>query len=778
MKNRTKRPSPAKGFFGIHAALALLLYGPAFSRAAAECPAALDSQNVVWHSPSTNASGSMPLGNGELGMNAWVDQRGDLLLYLSRGDAWSEVSRLLKLCRVRLRITPNPFTGGLPFRQELDLRNGRMVLHGGRRGDETTVTVWVDPDMPVAHITAASDKPAVTRAWIESWRADTRTLAGEELLSSWTMQEAPPGVSITESADVVYASDDEVVFYHRNEHSIVPLSLGLQGLAEASGCVEDPLLHRTFGGVMRGENFRSGEVAQDPGQLAGALVTRWPARGFALRIATHSAVTPDAQTWLRQARKTASRSADAALSLRNNSKHWGKFWDRSWVFIEPSPGVAKAPDLEAVNRGWALQRWMTACAGKGDFPIKFNGSIFTVEPEYTGGPKMNADWRRWGDCYWWQNTRLPYATMLAHGDFELMPSLFGFYEKAAPLARARARIYHQAEGLYFPETMTVFGTWANRDYGWKRDGHQPNEVLNLYIRHIWQPALELVDMMLDYHAHTGNRKFLEGEVLPMARDALRYFETRFGKTPDGKIRIEPTQSAETYWHGVVNDTPTVAGLHRVTARLLELQDMPRDDRQRWLALKERLPALPLETTNGITRIRPAEAFDPRRNNIENPELYAVWPFRLYGLGRPDLATGVAAFNARQARETIGWSYDSQCAALLGLTDEAARQLLLKARNSNPNHRFPAMWGPNYDWVPDQDHGASLTLTLQLMLLQSVGEKLLVCPAWPMNWNVHFKLHAPGPASVEARVRDGRVTLLNVEPKRREKDIVLPGSGGS
>ena len=64
-----------------------------------------------------------------------------------------------------------------------------------------------------------------------------------------------------------------------------------------------------------------------------------------------------------------------------------------------------------------LQRWVQACGGRGAFPIKFNGSIFSVEPKFTGGQPFDADWRRWGDCFWWQNTRLPYYPMLAQGDW-------------------------------------------------------------------------------------------------------------------------------------------------------------------------------------------------------------------------------------------------------------------------------------------------------------------------------------------------------------------------
>ena len=51
----------------------------------------------------------------------------------------------------------------------------------------------------------------------------------------------------------------------------------------------------------------------------------------------------------------------------------------------------------------APQRFIDACAGRGRYPIKFNGSIFTVP--YPGEPG-DADYPRWGPGYWWQNTRL------------------------------------------------------------------------------------------------------------------------------------------------------------------------------------------------------------------------------------------------------------------------------------------------------------------------------------------------------------------------------------
>ena len=47
--------------------------------------------DVVWRSPSSDASGAMPLGNGELGINLWVEPSGDLLFYLSRQKADEEL---------------------------------------------------------------------------------------------------------------------------------------------------------------------------------------------------------------------------------------------------------------------------------------------------------------------------------------------------------------------------------------------------------------------------------------------------------------------------------------------------------------------------------------------------------------------------------------------------------------------------------------------------------------------------------------------------------------
>lgn len=930
------------------ATLALLLPMTAHARPAVE------QYNVVWTTPGENAAASMPVGNGEVGLNVWAEVNGDIVFYIARTDSWSENARLLKLGRVRLKFAPNPFARR--FRQELHLRDGRIQFDGGLAGAPAQVEIFVDAAAPVIHVSGKSQTPLRVTATLENWRTTKRVLAGRELESSWTMHDAPPAIEVWEAPDVLLEAPDAVAWYHRNEHSVVPLTFRHQGLETLLPRVRDPLLHRTFGGWMRGAGFSK--------RGRNTLTTPAPRRRWSLQIATHTAQTATAEEW-RAHIEAVARTADAARARRATARWWRAFWERSWIFVEgdaadfagvvpanehalrlgcdagggnhfrglmrrasffnralsaaaierlaaaPQPpagakfqadfskgpvaggGIEAATDngapvarftgtgcVEAANshawqfpdgftgeawirpdegnngrlldkitpggsdgflwdlhpagslrlivgnqtlsapgvkfdawqhvaatfeprsgnlrlflngkllkesargdaaatnataspvtRAYVLQRWIQACGGRGRYPIKFNGSIFTVDPALTdANAAFNPDWRRWGGDFWWQNTRLPYYPMLACGDFEMMAPLWRLYRDALPVCRERARLYHGVQGAYFPETMTIFGTYSNGDYGWDRTGRQPNEVLSPWWQYTWQQGLELVSLMLDYYDYTGDERFLREQILPLAREVLLYYDTRFGRDANGTLVISPTQVVETYWHGVVNDTPSVAGLHAVLGRLRALPPRLGSDRALWERLNKALPPLPQRREDGKTFTPPAEKFDPRRSNVENGELYAVFPFRLFGLGRPGLEIGRETFRRRIARDANGWQQDGQEAALLGLTRDAKENLLIKARNTHPGHRFPAMWGPNYDWLPDQDHGSNLMTTLQTMLLQAAGEKILLLPAWPREWNISFKLHAPRRTTVECVYRNRRIEKLIVTPAARARDV--------
>jgi hypothetical protein len=877
-----------------------------------------DPCDVIWTTPSKDAAGSMPLGNGEVGINLWVEENGDLNFYISRSDSFSEISRLLKVGQVRVSITPNPFVTGAKFEQRLHLHDGVCEITAGEGAGKVTLKILVDSDQPVIHVLGNFASPVSIHARVVSWRNAARTLPKAEERSAWAMHGA--AFDLVESADVFPPTPpDSVCWFHQNQDSAVDSTIKTQSLDSLSGTIHDPLQRRIFGGWLTGDGFSA--AGKDSIQTPNLV------QSFALRVASTCEQTA-VDDWTSETLKTSFLAHDSNEAATHTANWWHGFWDRSHIITNAGTGIAipanphplrigfdsnnqnkfpgelartavfnhslsaekiaqlagaareralpfaadtnpdftksftlaawikpnqltpgrifdkltagkedgflfdthpgntlrlivgdttltappniltanewhhaaatvdtvtgslkiyldgkavaenNADGVSPITRAYTLQRYVQACEGRGNYPIKFNGGIFTVEPRVMGQP-FNADYRAWGDCFWWQNTRHMYHPMLASGDFEMMDPLFKMYESVRPMAEARSALYYHAKGCYFPETMTIWGTYSNGDYGWDRKGKDPGDVDCKYWRYAWNQGPELVGLLLDRWDYTRDETFAKTYLLPMASSVLEYFDTRFKKDEAGKIVIDPAQSVETFWTGVINDTPTVAGLNDITTRLCALPESltTADESTFFAKMKSACPAVPTQdhTYKGepLKQLAPAEKYNPGRSNCENPELYAVWPFRLYGLGKPDLDLAINAYNNRFNHLDVGWGYDGNCAALLGLTDEAARILQKKCANSHKGYRWPATWGPNFDWLPDQNHGGNLLETTQLMLLQCEGSKIRLLPAWPKNWDVKFELHATGNTIVECDYQGGKIIGLNVTPPQRAKDIVLP-----
>ena len=129
------------------------------------------------------------------------------------------------------------------------------------------------------------------------------------------------------------------------------------------------------------------------------------------------------------------------------------------------------------------------------------------------------------------------------------------------------------------------------------------------------------------------------------------------------------------------------------------------------------------------------------------------------------------FENRLIKQTGGWQQNAIKAALLGLTEEAAKLTSENFNASTTFYRFPTMWGPNYDWTPDQCHGTVAMIALQRMLVQYDGNQILLLPSWPKEWDTKFKLKAPNNTTVEGEVKNGKLEILKVIPKSRLKDVI-------
>lgn len=70
---------------------------------------------VMWTTLGQNENDSMPIGNGDLAANVWTEQSGDIVLLVAKADAWTEMGKMVKLGRIRVQLTPNPFAGAAGF---------------------------------------------------------------------------------------------------------------------------------------------------------------------------------------------------------------------------------------------------------------------------------------------------------------------------------------------------------------------------------------------------------------------------------------------------------------------------------------------------------------------------------------------------------------------------------------------------------------------------------------------------------------------------------------
>lgn len=767
--------------------LAVTIVATAYLPVFADDPADPSRYNVIWNAPGANSSDSMPLGNGDIGLNVWTEPGGDIVFYIAKTDAVDALGRLLKVGRVRLSVPDCPIAAQgadgseIPFVQTLDLPNGRIVVKWGEDANRAEAVVWVDAHRPVIHVEVKTARPSKVQAAVELWRNERRRITDATELDSIAMTvsgregEGAPDrfYPLFEDPDTVLDEPgDAVIWYHRNEASIWPKVLEVQELPEyAAACPErDPLLGRTFGGLLEGAGMKR------PAQGVVALESAAPATEHHIRVHVLTDRTKTPEAWvsgIKALRKEAG-GVDARTAYDAHVRWWNEFWNRAWIHISGPPDQEEA--IRRLEHGYALQRFINACAGRGALPIKFNGSLFTVDGE-DQGTRLNADYRRWGACYWFQNTRLPYWTMLASGDFEMMLPLFEMYKAALPFAEFRTKAYYGHEGAFFPETMYFWGCYRNCCYGWNREGLDKGFVLNPYIRYYWSSGLELTLMMLDYADYAGDEPFARQTLVPLADAVVTFYDEHYPRDAGGRIRFTPAQSLETWWD-VENPLPIIAGLRAVLPRLLSLPEHASDEEQRkkWRRLLAELPPLPAVEEDGAARLLPAESGCKEISNSENPELYAVFPYRLYTVGKPDLDVGIRTFERRQVKGHEGWRQDEIQAAHLGLADVAADYLLKRAASKHAGSRFPAFWGPNFDWIPDQDHGGCLMKGLQSMLVQADAGKIYVLPAWPKEWDVSFKLHAPGRTTVEVVYQGGEIRGLEVKPQSQRRDVVFRPDG--
>lgn len=692
-------------------------------------------KDYVWTTQSQNSSGSMPCGGHDVGMNVWVEN-GDILFYVSKSGMLDENNTLLKAGRFRLNIKGQPFSG-TDFEQRLCLDDGAIYI----KGKGISIRLWADIYQPKVFVEMNATHKADATLSYESWRYKDRPVTKAECQQGSYKWNIP--ADCTTFADSIKAAKSSIDFWHTNRsYTVFDYTVSREGLDAIKDELYNPIGGKTFGGSITMPGFKF--TGTSTGTYASTDYKAWHYSATGIRQAT---VSIDLYTG-----ETTSTALSAKKSKAQSTKWWHRFWQRSFITAE-GEGAAMA-------RNYELFRYMLGCNAYGEYPTKFNGSLFTFDPVYAD-PKcpFTPDFRKWGGgTMTAQNQRLVYWPMLKSGDTDMMKAQFDTYLRMLPNATRRTKFYWNHDGASFSEQIENCGLPNPTEYGKHKPGDDPGMDRNAWLEYQWDTALEFCSMIMQAHKYSGMDI---AEYEPLIRQTLIFFDEHYqyvakklGVKPlnaDGKLMLYPSSGCETY-KMAYNPSSVIAALKTVAEQWIEYKG---DSLNNFLS---RIPPIPLRTIEGDTCIAPAIVW-ARIQNIETPQLYPVFPWRVYGMGRENLHIARNTYlkdpHAVEMHSTKGWKQDNIWAACLGLTDEAFK--LNREKLADGPYRFPAFWDPGYDWAPDCNKGGASMIGLQEMLLQEKPDGgLLLFPAWPKNINAKFRLKATGGRTVEAEIKNGTI----------------------
>lgn len=740
--------------------------------------------NVIWNTPSKDASGTMPIGNGDLAANVYAIENGDLYLLLSKNDAYNYCGDLLKTGRVKISLFPNPFTAKSRFRQELDLETASVYI----TSDELQIRVWADANKPIYHVTIESPQALQVSVTYDLWERfdrcvyNTFTNKGEET-------PLPDYSPITQDS-IVPCKDGLMWLYNVGNKSVYQADLNYYGVGHLSQIYPDPFKYTIFGNLVT-----SKELTQNGDKLEGKA-RKVDIAIYALKEQT---VSPD--TWIQQIRSMASESFSLKKDWKRHCMWWKNFWDRSWIratdsrlprseqevfYGEATQGRRTEKDVPAlISQNYQFFRYLMAAQGRGPVPVKFNGGLFTQQllvdkkdvmkrsgkkDTLSYGLLTHPDDRLWGRRFTFQNQRLLYWPLLSSGDFDLIPPFMDYYLKLLPHRKAVTKAWFGHGGAYLRENIEPTG--MERDCGntGKPLKEVPGATAGHYHDFYFTSTLELLALMLQYAEFTEKTDFVQQCLLPYAREALLFFQQHYPKNQEGKFILDPAMVLETFWKAK-NPTPDISGLRYCLSHLLRLNYGTEADRKTWHDLLQSIPEIPLSGQGKEAYILPAESYSIKKN-AENGELYPVFPFNIYGKAWGNEYIVANTMKKRTVKDAFGgmcWTQDQVDWAYAGDTLEMKKGLERRFRIASTQCRFPMFGRENPDSCPDFDHFGVGSFAFQRMLIQESPEQILLFPAWPASWNVDFKLYVTG-GVIQGIWKNRKLESLTVYPKRLMEKI--------
>ncbi len=314
---------------------------------------------------------------------------------------------------------------------------------------------------------------------------------------------------------------------------------------------------------------------------------------------------------------------------------WHSFWDRGYVRLSSSDGVAQ---YVAANYHYCL--YLMGATSRGKYPTKFNGMLWNT----------NGDQRTWGAQHWFANLSCNYEALFASNRIPLLDPMFSMYFGMRDAAAVAARQQWGSQGIFIPETVYFDGLeklpddiaaemrelyllkkpWEQRsatfrEFASHKHPHSSrwNWILKAEwvggefvetergsgpygnVSHILGSNAKIAYWFWKRYEYTLDTAWLRDRAYPMLRGAAEFYRNypNVSKGADGLYHIHHVNSNESAWgaNDTDEDLSAMRGLFPALLRAAEILNVDAAMRPVWNEFLEHLAPIPLSSDSAALK---------------------------------------------------------------------------------------------------------------------------------------------------------------------------------
>jgi hypothetical protein len=504
--------------------------------------------------------------------------------------------------------------------------------------------------------------------------------------------------------------------------------------------------------------------------------------------------------------------------LSASSKWWESYWEKSFVHLHSSDGVA-----DNVEKNYSYFLYVLGSSSRGKIPAKFNGMIWSND----------GDARKWGNLFWGANQSCLYNGIFPTNRIELMDPYFNMYSNMYESCAVAARQQWGSKGIYIPETVGFSGlpelpkdiaselqslvlveqSWENRsdnfkkyaltkmpflsrwnqktDTGWKdgiwTTGDKGGGAFG-HVTHIFSRGAKIAYQFWMKYEYTYDFDWLQQRAYPVIKGVAEFYRNfpNVGKDKNGIYNIHHVNDNESIWDAsnTIEEISSMRGIFPVAIKAAQILCVDKELQEAWKEFLNNLAPLPV--SSALENSAPSDpekwikALPPvgrgRFSSSPDPNTMPVWFFDLCNMESGN----------QEILEIANATFDSYFPN--GINEETRVNVLSKlpvvgstlGRIESTRYLIPnQIQTAESEVLPNrmtlregfQTNGLQrlgrVTDALHLALFQSApampGEKpvIRVFPAWPENWDASFTLLGRGNFLITSSIKNNTVEFVEI-----------------